>query len=261
MVQTLDPSAGGVARAVITLSHALVRLGHEVEVVTLDDRARPGWRTFNCACMRSALANELPLFETADALVARTRQRDYVICAKSGTVSVSSTSGLASIRWREHSLLHFSPRHARSLVQTVHFPSNISRNGSIGRGRSIACCEMHAPSSSLPRKSAVRRENHSGSTALAKRLCHLEWRLRRLPIRNVFLEKQPALRGKRNLLFLGRLHPKKGCDLLIDAFTRLQTLIGVWFWLGRIRLVGKENFAHEPRKVARLFLLECWRAK
>jgi glycosyltransferase involved in cell wall biosynthesis len=36
--------------------------------------------------------------------------------------------------------------------------------------------------------------------------------------REDFFTKFPALRGKRFLLFLGRLHEKKGCDLLIEAF-------------------------------------------
>jgi len=37
-------------------------------------------------------------------------------------------------------------------------------------------------------------------------------------LREAFLESHPNLRDKRLLLFLGRLHVKKGCDLLIDAF-------------------------------------------
>jgi glycosyltransferase involved in cell wall biosynthesis len=38
--------------------------------------------------------------------------------------------------------------------------------------------------------------------------------------RGLFLSGYPELRGKRVFLFLGRIHEKKGCDLLIEAFAR-----------------------------------------
>jgi glycosyltransferase involved in cell wall biosynthesis len=39
--------------------------------------------------------------------------------------------------------------------------------------------------------------------------------------REMFLKQFPQLRDKRILLFLGRIHPKKGCDLLLGAFAQV----------------------------------------
>ena len=40
--------------------------------------------------------------------------------------------------------------------------------------------------------------------------------------RESFLAHFPGLRGKRLILFLGRLHEKKGCDLLVEAFAEIR---------------------------------------
>jgi glycosyltransferase involved in cell wall biosynthesis len=37
-------------------------------------------------------------------------------------------------------------------------------------------------------------------------------------VRQDFFAKHPRLRGKRLAIFVGRIHPKKGCELLIEAF-------------------------------------------
>jgi glycosyltransferase involved in cell wall biosynthesis len=38
---------------------------------------------------------------------------------------------------------------------------------------------------------------------------------------NLFMAKHPKLAGKRIFLFLSRIHEKKGCDLLIEAFSKV----------------------------------------
>jgi glycosyltransferase involved in cell wall biosynthesis len=44
-------------------------------------------------------------------------------------------------------------------------------------------------------------------------------------MRTAFLEKAPGLKGRPYLLFLGRIHPKKGIDLLIQAYGEILKTI------------------------------------
>lgn len=46
----------------------------------------------------------------------------------------------------------------------------------------------------------------------------------RAPMREQFIAAFPATQGHRNLLYLGRIHEKKGCDLLIRAFGEVAVL-------------------------------------
>ncbi len=49
--------------------------------------------------------------------------------------------------------------------------------------------------------------------------------------RQAFLSEYPELVGKRIALFLGRLHPKKGCDLLLQAFASSLAKNTAWHLL------------------------------
>lgn len=43
-----------------------------------------------------------------------------------------------------------------------------------------------------------------------------------------FFDRYPELREKRLLLFMGRLHPKKGCDLLLEAYAAVMAKDSAW---------------------------------
>jgi len=69
-----------------------------------------------------------------------------------------------------------------------------------------------------------------------------------------FLSRYPKLQNTRNFLFLGRLHPKKGCDILLDAFAQVRSRDSISLILAGPDQIGWE--AELRHQVARLNLAD-----
>ena len=83
---------------------------------------------------------------------------------------------------------------------------------------------MRPPCSSPPRKSGSRPANLLALPLPrgGHRLRHRRSARRSPRQRALFLEQYPELAGKRLILFLGRIHEKKGCDLLLRAWQEVS---------------------------------------
>ena len=220
MVQTLDPSGGGVAAAVFGLNRGLARRGHKIEVVALDDPEAP-W-LLDVGLPVHALGAGLTSYRYSARLLPWLKKHggDYDRVMVNGIWQYLSFAA-----WRRfasspipyfvfpHGMLDpwfketFPLKHLKKWLYWPWADYRVLRDAA-------AVIFTSEEERLLARKSfwlyqAREQVSPMGVEVPAPPPPQSQEK---------FFEHYPQLRNTRTLLFLGRLHPKKGCDILIDAF-------------------------------------------
>ena len=219
----IDPALGGSVEAARQLSIALDRLGHAAELVTLR-QPRPEWTvawpgTVHCAGPASTryLFNPYLSKWISD----RARQFDAIVIH--GLWRYSSAGVWRGLRGLgvpyfvfPHGMLDPYFKHAfpwKHLQKSICW--RLAERRVLRDARAVLfTCEQERRRARLTFPSYACRERvvglgiaRPGGNAMAEK--------------QAFLAAHPQLAGTRMVLFLGRMHPKKGCDLLIRAFARV----------------------------------------
>ena len=224
LVHTLDPSVGGVATSVLALSRGLARRGHKIDIVVLDEASAPWIQDVDLSV--HALGSGLTSYRYSRALLPWLRRHggEYDRVVVNGIWQYLSLAA-----WRRYagsSIPYYVFPHGmldpwfketfplKHLKKWLYWPWAEYRVL-----RDAAGVIFSSEEERLQARKSFRlyraREKVSPLGVEASPI---------LPnAKSEFLSRYSQLQNTRNLLFLGRLHPKKGCDILLDAFARLSS--------------------------------------
>ena len=258
LVHTLDPSVGGVAAAVLALSRGLARRGHKLDVVVLDEPdvvAAVADRGPADNITVHALGSGLTSYRYSRTLWPWLRQHggDYDRVIVNGIWQYLSFAA-----WR---------RYAGSSVPYYVFP-----HGMLDPWFKETFPLKHlkkwlywpwAEYRVLRDAAAVIFTAEEERFRARKSFWLYRCREKVSPLgveappissnaKSEFLSRYPQLQNSRNFLFLGRLHPKKGCDILLEAFARFRSNDSISLILAGPDQVGWESDLR--RQVTRLNL-------
>jgi len=224
MVHTLDPSVGGVATAVLALSCGLAQRGHKIDIVVLDDPSA-AWIK-NIDLNLHALGSGATSYRYSSALLPWLREHggDYDRVIVNGIWQYLSFAA-----WR---------RYAGSSIPYYVFP-----HGMLDPWFKETFPLKHfkkwlywpwAEYRVLRDATAVIFTSEEERLQARKSFWLYRAREKVSPLgveappilpnaKSEFVSRYPQLQNTRNFLFLGRLHPKKGCNILLDAFAQLNS--------------------------------------
>jgi glycosyltransferase involved in cell wall biosynthesis len=225
MIDSLSPEAGGPPECVRLLAKGYKALGAEIEVLCLDDPQAPFLRDIPCrvhALGQSHLGRFAFSFRLWNWLRSNANRYDGIVMN-----GIWSFPGIA---------LHFAARRAGT-------PYGIFTHGALDpwfnrkyplkRAKKFLYWPMqyavlhHAAAvfftcgteRDLARASF--RPNSWNEVVIPFGICDPDEGVDPRSQIETFYRRFPQLRGRRYLLFLGRIHEKKGCDLLVDAFAKV----------------------------------------
>jgi len=258
LVHTLDPSVGGVAAAVLALSRGLARRGHKLDVVVLDEPdvvAAVADRGPADNITVHALGSGLTSYRYSRTLWPWLRQHggDYDRVIVNGIWQYLSFAA-----WR---------RYAGSSVPYYVFPHGMLDPWfketfplkHLKKWLYWPWAEYRVLRDAAAVIFTAEEERFRARKSFWLYRCRekvsplgVEAPLISSNAKSEFLSRYPQLQNSRNFLFLGRLHPKKGCDILLEAFARFRSNDSISLILAGPDQVGWESDLR--RQVTRLNL-------
>lgn len=221
-ISSIDPRQGGTSEAVLQLSREAVRQGHEVEIVSIDDPAAdwianfpfelhangPGKTAFQySAKFASWLKENVGRFDAVFS---------HALWQFTGVAVRSACVGRQPYFVFPHGMLdpYFDQFPLKRMKKNLFWPWTDYRVLRDARAIFFTSEEerigAHHSFKSLRGNDLITPLGIDDPPAFTSSMSE------------AFAAKVPELKGRRYLLFLGRIHRKKGCDLLLQAWSKIN---------------------------------------
>ena len=251
VIQTVNPESGGPVEALLRISEVLTGSGHHVEVVSLDSPEEMAYESMPLAAtgvgpgalrytytprLTPWLKNNVHHFDVVilHGLWDYSAFGAWRALRKSGVPYFVFAHGMMD-PWfrRKYPLKH--------IAKQVYWLLAIGRVLRDARAVLFTCEEERVRSRNSFWGYAYKEETVAFGTADAKGDAHAE--------KAAFESAVPELNGKPFLLYMGRIHPKKGCDLVIQAFAETAARTSAL----HLVMAGPDQigWAHELKQLAK----------